>query len=91
MSRPRSVALPWYAAEHYEALRQVLSDGDKMPMRYEAWRVSTEQVKCEIQRSGVEVVRVPIEPATFAAWCQDAGLPTDGSARVRYATAALAA
>jgi hypothetical protein len=91
MSRPRRVALPWYATEHYEALRQSLSDGDKLPTRYEAWLVSTEQVEREVQRSGVEVMRVPIEPATFTAWCEHAGLRADASARVRYATAALAA
>lgn len=91
MSRPRRVALPWYAAEHYEALRQSLSDGDKLPARYEAWRISTEQVEREVQRSGVEVVRVPIEPDTFAAWCERVGSPADGTARVRYATEALAA
>jgi hypothetical protein len=91
MSRPRRVALPWYDAEHYEALRQSLSDGDKLPARYEAWRLSTEQVEREVQRSGVEVVRVQIDPGTFKAWCEVAGLPADGTARVRYATEALAA
>lgn len=91
MNRPRRVALPWYAAEHYDALRQSLSDGANLPARYEAWLISTEQVECEVQRSGVEVVRVPIEPDTFAAWCEDAGLPADGLARVRYATEALTA
>jgi len=90
MSRPRSVALPWYTAQHYEALRQSLFDGEKLPACYEAWRVSTEQVEREIQRSGVEVVRVPIEPDRFAAWCERVGLPADGTARARYATEALA-
>lgn len=89
MSRPHRVALPWYAAEHYEALRQSLSDGGKLPVQYEAWRASTEQVEREVQCSGVEVVRVPIEPDTFAAWCKDAGLPPDGTARARYAAEAL--
>lgn len=89
MSRPRRVGLPWYASEHYEALRQSLSDGDKLPDRYEAWRVSTEQVEQEVQRSGVEVVRVPIVPETFTAWCERTGSATDGAARARYAAEAL--
>lgn len=89
MSRPSRVALPWYAAEHYEALRQSLSDGGKLPAQYEAWRASTEQVEREVQCSGVEVVRVPIEPGVFSAWCEIAGLPSDGAARARYAAAAL--
>lgn len=90
MNHPHRVGLPWYAAEHYEALRQSLSDGDKLPVQYEVWRASTEQAEREVQRSGVEVVRVPIEPDAFAAWCEQAGLPADGTARVRYTAEALA-
>ena len=89
MSRPRRVGLPWYASEHYEALRQSLSDGEKLPAQYEAWRISTEQVEREVQRSGVEVVRVPIEPDIFRAWCEHAGLQPDGAARSRYAAETL--
>jgi hypothetical protein len=44
-----------------------------------------------VQRSGVEVVRVPIEPDAFSAWCETAGLSRDAAARARYAAAALAA
>jgi hypothetical protein len=83
MDRPRRVALPWYVAEHYEALRQSLSDGGKLPVQYETWRASTEQVDREIQCSGGEVVRVPIELYALNAWCEVAGLPADGAARTR--------
>lgn len=89
MSRPRRVGLPWYAAEHYNVLRRTLSDGEKLPEQYEAWRIPTEQVEREVQRSGVDVVRVPIEPGTFPEWCQSVGLPSDSAARARYAAEAL--
>lgn len=87
--RPRRVPLPWYAAEHYETLRQSLFDGGKLPVKYEAWRVSTEQVEREVQRSGVDVVRVPIEPDAFMAWCERTGAGTDGAGRARYAAEAI--
>ncbi|ACB26018.1 hypothetical protein ABID82_000683 [Methylobacterium sp. PvP062] len=91
MDRPRRVGLPWYAPEQYQALRTSLADGAKLPPDYETWRIATEQMEREVQRSGVEVVRVPIEPEIFAAWCERAGLPRDAAARARYAAAALAA
>lgn len=90
MDRPRRVALPWYRAEHYDALRTRLADGGKLPERYETWLFSTEQVEREVRRSGVEVVRVTIEPDTFLAWCARAGLSSDGAARSRYATEVIA-
>lgn len=89
MSRPRRVGLPWFTREHYEALRLGLFDGDKLLVRYEAWRASTEQVEREVQYSGFEVVRVPIEPGTFLAWCEGAGLSADSAARSQYAAEAL--
>ena len=91
MSRPRHVGLPWYAEEQYDALRASLPDGAKLPPRYETWRIATEQMEREVQRSGVEVVRVPIEPDAFAAWCARSGLPSDGATRARYAAEILAA
>lgn len=85
MIRPRCVGLPWYASEHYEALRASLADGAKLPPNYETWRVATEQLEGEVQRSGVEVIRIAIEPNRFTGWCIRNGYATDGAARVKYA------
>ena len=89
MSRPRRVGLPWYGPEHYDALRHGFVDGAKLPASYEAWRISAEQVEREVQRSGVEVVRVPIEPGAFTDWCVRTGSASDGAARARYAAERL--
>lgn len=90
MDRPRRVGLPWYDLEQYEALRASLVDGSKLPPEYETWRIATEQMEREVQRSGVEVMRVPIEPEAFGTWCEASGLPRDAASRSRYAAAALA-
>jgi hypothetical protein len=90
IDRPRRVALPWYRAEHYTALKASLADGPKLPEQYETWLLSTEQVEQVVQRSGVEVVRVDIEPAVFLAWCDRAGLASDGAARIQYAAEIIA-
>lgn len=90
MSRPRRVGLPWYTPENYEALRTSLADGAKLPLLYDTWRNATEQMEGVVQRSGVEVVRVPIEPAAFAAWCARDGSVSDGAARARFAAEAIA-
>ena len=89
MSRPRRVGLPWYYLENYQALRTSLDDGAKLPPLYDTWRIATEQIEQEIQRSGVEVVRVPIEPNAFAAWCARNGGQSGGAARARYAAEIL--
>jgi hypothetical protein len=40
----------------------------------------------EVLRSGVEVVRVLIKPASFAAWCAQHGVESDAATRARYAS-----
>ena len=90
MSRPRRVGLPWYEPEDYEALRACLADGAKLPQAYETWRIATTQMEQEVRRSGVDVVRVPIEPAEFAAWCERNGRQADAAARSQYAAEAIA-
>lgn len=91
MSRPRRVGLPWYSLENYNVLRASLADGVKLPPLYETWRAATEQMEGVVRRSGVEVVRVPIEPAAFAAWCARDGSTSDAASRAKYAAEAIAA
>jgi hypothetical protein len=90
MSRPRRVGQSWYTHENYAALRTSLA-GAKLPPLYDTWRIATEQMEREVQRSVVEVVRVPIEPNAFAAWCGRNGGKSDGAARAKYAAEILAA
>jgi hypothetical protein len=85
MTRPRRVGLPWYEPNQYAELRSTLADGTKLPPDYETWRVATEQMEGEVRRSGVEVVRVLIKPAAFAAWCTQYGVESDAVTRARYA------
>ena len=84
MSRPHRVGVAWYSSEHYDGLRHGLADGANLPETYEAWRMSAEQVEREVSRSGVDVVRVPLELAAFTAWCERTGSVSDGASRARY-------
>nr|WP_276081681.1 hypothetical protein [Methylobacterium sp. GC_Met_2] len=70
-------------------MRTSLVDGGKPPPEYEMWSVATERVERKVRRSGVEVVRVPIEADVFTAWCERAGLSRDALARARFAAVAL--
>ncbi len=87
----RRVGLPWYEPDQYDELRSSLADGSRLPLNYETWRVATEQMEGEVMRSGVEVVRVLIKPAAFAAWCAQHGVESDAATRARYASEFLKA
>ncbi len=72
-------------------MRARLADGAKLPPDYETWRVATEQMEREVQRSGVEVVRVADRAEIFAGGASGPGFREMRAARARYAAAALAA
>ncbi|GJD52496.1 hypothetical protein OPKNFCMD_5262 [Methylobacterium crusticola] len=90
MDRPRSVGMPWYRAQDYSRLLEVMEDADRLPGSHEAWRLSAEQVEGEVKRSGVAVVRVVIEPDGFVAWCTAHGLRANAASRARFANESAA-
>ena len=86
--RPRRVGMAWYDRETYGEVRRLMTDGERMAATYEGWLASAEQVAGEVARSGIEVMRVAIEPRAFAAWCAERDRPHDGAARTAYANEA---
>ena len=88
--RPRRVGMAWYRAEDYPRLRALVQDADRLPLSYDGWVVSAEQLEREVTRSGVAVVRVELRPDAFVAWCAQRDLAPDGAARARFANEALA-
>ena len=85
MDRPRTVGMAWYRREDYGRIRAVMVDRDRLAPTYDGWLASAEQVAGEVERSGVAVKRVLIEPEEFAAWCAARSLPCDGATRRLFA------
>lgn len=90
MDRPRVVGMAWYGRQDYARILDVMVDRNRLAGTYDAWLASAEQVAGEVERSGVEVRRVLIEPDGFVAWCAARDLPCDGAARAQFASAGLA-
>lgn len=85
MDRPTAVGMAWYRREDYARLLDLMADRNRLPDTYEAWRVSAEQVEGTVAGSGVAVIRVPLDPDIFAAWCRKHDLVANAAARSRYA------
>lgn len=80
----RTVGVPWYAREDYPEIRASMEDPHTLAPSYEQWLIAAESNEAEARRAGVRVVRVPLEAATFARWCQDRGSPRTRAARVDF-------
>ncbi|MEP7030595.1 MAG: hypothetical protein ABI830_06655 [Pseudolabrys sp.] len=74
MSTPDDKPLPavgvyWFEEADYPAVLEISDDRDTMPPTFEAWRKMAEEMKKGLEAYGHPVLKVRIDPKTFAAWC----------------------
>jgi hypothetical protein len=81
----QSVGLPWYTAETYPVIRDVMSDGEDFPASYSDWLSEAERERRRLECRHAIVYRIPVDPKAFAAWCRVNDLRPDAAARMLFA------
>jgi hypothetical protein len=79
------VGIPWYERADYDSLRRIFIDRDKLPELFDQWLQLAEDLLNQFRKSGQAFRKVPIDPATFPAWCANRGLNIDAKARIEFA------
>jgi hypothetical protein len=64
-----NIPIPWYEAEDYPRILEILNYPKGMTRSYERWREVTENRERDLKRSRRLPVRVVITPDKFLAWC----------------------
>ncbi|HML83299.1 MAG TPA: hypothetical protein PKE37_16215 [Thiomonas arsenitoxydans] len=82
------IGMVWYKSEHYDAIRRVMADREKLPATFHEWRMKAETNEKKFRREGKIVVRAFINPETFPDWCRSRGLNIDAQARNLFAAEA---
>ena len=83
------VAIAWYSREDYSEIRELMEDGYVLPEDYELWRRRAGTVLLIELTKGSVVLRAPILPGPFAAWCQATNQCPDALARTRHVNLAI--
>jgi hypothetical protein len=83
--QPAIQAMVWYREEHWDALKKLFTDADRLPLSYGDWLQRAEQMKDQAQAAGDIVIKVFIDPETFPAWCEKKGMAMDAEARSQLA------
>ena len=83
--QPTIQAMVWYREEHWETLKTLFTDADRLPKTYSDWLQRAEQMKNQVQAAGDIVIKVFIDPETFPVWCKKKGLSMDAEARSQLA------
>ncbi len=79
------VAFAWYRASDWKKLREAAADADQLAKTHQAWLWTAEKARKQLQRKGVQSVRVFIDVDELIAWCKEQNTPLNAQARSRFA------
>ncbi|MBW4089922.1 MAG: hypothetical protein HIU82_02265 [Proteobacteria bacterium] len=81
----RSVmVLPWVTRGHYGRLREIATDAEILPQRYDQWLKRAEEFENNVHGGGIWTLRVYFDPEDFFRWAMARGVRLDIHARKRF-------
>ena len=84
-----AVGAYWIEEADYPAALAVFEDGATLPRNWGEWLKMAEEMKKGLEAYGHPVMKVRIDPATFAAWCAAHGTTTGRQGRKLFVAAAV--
>jgi hypothetical protein len=75
----------WPSRENYQRFREIMDDGDKLPITFDEWEKNAKRHVAHAKKQGVTIKRVPFDADKFMALCRERHLPCAGEARAFYA------
>ena len=81
-----ATGMVWFQPENYERLAGMFEDHAGISSTYEEWFYAAECRRQELEKSGVRVLRVDLDPDEFPAWCKSVGMRLNAESRKAYAS-----
>jgi hypothetical protein len=86
---PPAVGAYWIDEGDYPVLVRTFADGNTMPRTWKEWLKIAVEMEQGLKAYGHVVLRVRIDPETFADWCAAHGTNTGREGRKKFVTAAV--
>lgn len=80
------VGLVWFREDEFDAIRNLMADGDTLPTTYADWLETARLGEQHQRRAGYKLVRATIRPKEFKPWCKERGLELNANARTAFAS-----
>jgi hypothetical protein len=87
--QPPAIGVYWTDEGDYPALLRIFPDGDRMPPTWGEWLKMAEEMESGLKAYGHVVMRVRIDPDTFADWCAAHGTTPGREGRKKFVAAAV--
>jgi len=62
---------PWYRRDEYALMREILHDGEVLPLAFDEWEKNAEGERAAAKREGINIIPVFIKPDEFFSYCQE--------------------
>ncbi|AYL65685.1 MULTISPECIES: hypothetical protein [Citrobacter] len=70
----RPISVFWFKNRaQYDSCKEVLTDSWVLPDDYRDWLIRFNQMIERYERSGIQVIKIEIEPNEFSVWCLSNG------------------
>jgi hypothetical protein len=83
------VGVAWYRAEQWQRLREISADRKELEDSYQEWVRNVERAIKELNRNGIQSVKVAVEVEELLKWCQSRNKPVNGEARADFVSEKL--
>ena len=82
---------PWYRREDYALIREIMEDGEDLPLAFDEWEKNAECELAAAKREGTITIPVFIYPDEFFSFCDKWKIPLNKKTRAEFANSRGAA
>ena len=82
---------PWYRREDYALIREIMDDGDTLPLAFDEWEKNAESDRAAAKREGISIIPVFIDPHEFFSFCNEKKISPNSTTRAQFASSRGAA
>jgi hypothetical protein len=62
---------PWYRREDYALMREIMHDGEMLPLTFDEWEKNAESERAIAKREGLSLIPVFLDPDEFFTFCKE--------------------
>ena len=75
---------PWYRRDAYALMREILHDGETLPLSFDEWERNAESARVATACEGVRTIPVFLDPDEFFMFCKEQKIsPNIATAAIR--------
>ena len=82
---------PWYRREEYALMREIMDDGEKLPLNFDECEKNAESERAAAKREGVTLISVFLDPDEFFTFCKEKKISPNRATAAAFASSRGAA